>query len=260
VFKGIWAEFATRDIAHVLFDPATGLFSQGPAIKYYDNGYSKVGSYWSKPLTRCPLPYPALAMNSGHCGNWAEFLDNILAYQGIKSSYVSLGADPGFYPGPSPDPHDKAQNYAYMLVGPSLWSFTSKNADGPYAYADPVTVQGTTMTIQPGHVQYHPSSTAIAQGQVTTPPNLFITGDHAIVRTPWGLVDPSYGLPQSLTPYQSMSDYEKVAIAGFAVFYYKMDGHWIPMQLKSAPDTVTFCAHHTCEFRAVPYAQSGAPG
>lgn len=261
VFRAIWQEFATRDIAHPILDRVTGEVTDGPDIKYYDNGYTTIGDWWTKLLSRCPAPYAALSMNSGHCGNWAQFLANILAYQGIHASYVDLGDDPDFYPGPEPFRRLPAQAYAYMLIGPSLWSFNAKNESGPYAYSDPVSVSGTTMTVTPTHVKYNPSRAPIAQGLVTTPPELFNTGDHAIVRTPWGLVDPSYGMPQGTTPYKTMTAYEKASIAGFAVFYYETSRHdFTPVQLPHTPaDIVKFCAVNKCEFRAVPNADSGAP-
>jgi len=42
-----------------------------------------------------------------------------------------------------------------------------------------------------------------------------------------------------------------VAIAGFAVIFYKKDRQWLPLRLwEKVPK---FCADHECEFRAIPF-------
>lgn len=262
VFRAIWQKFATRDIAHPILDPVTGMITSGPDIAYYENGYRTIGDWFRKFRTACPPDATALAKNSGHCGNWAEYLANILAYQGISASVVNLDDGEDFYLGPDPARHDPARDYAYMLIEPSLWSFTAKNAAGSYDYSDPISIGAGTMSVTGSHVQYEPTDIPIAQGLVTTPPELFYTGDHAIVHTPWGYVDPSYGTPQGNVPYQSIAAYEKDSIAGFAVIYHKTrDGSYVPIPAReSKPADVIFnCAPRKCEFRAVPYDQSGAP-
>lgn len=94
-----------------------------------------------------------------------------------------------------------------------------------------------------------------------TPPQMFGTGDHEIVHplgdvTGW--VDPSYGMPQSDTPYPNMeSGWEPASVAGFAVVFCKENGKFEPLPIGS--DVLTKCATHVCQFRAVPYSQSGAP-
>jgi hypothetical protein len=79
---------------------------------------------------------------------------------------------------------------------------------------------------------------------------MFATGDHVLVSTPWGYVDPSYGLPENITAYTTVAQYERIAIAGFAVVYYRNGKELIPL-----PRTeLARCEKVQCVFRAVPYS------
>lgn len=260
VFRAILAKFATRDIAHPILDPETGQVKDGPDLLYYTNGYTTIGDWWNHPFGYCPGFDLFLATNSGHCGNWAEYLAAVLAYQGIPARYVGLGNESGFYPGPAPGSSATcakepavADCYAWMLIGPPLWSFTTKNSAGPYPYEDILSVTDGKVTVSGKAFTYTPSSAAIAQGGVRTPPEMFYTGDHAIVDTQWGYADPSYGQPQDASPYLSITPYEKSAIAGFAVIYAKVNGSYVPL----LPGHIGTCAATPCEFRAVPYNPPG---
>jgi hypothetical protein len=259
-FDGIWDKFASLDIDHPILDPDTGNVTYGPALKYYDDGYDTIADWWNEPLGSCPLLYTFLATDSGHCGNWAQFLAGVLGWQGVQATYVSLRrygvSVPGFYPGPEPAPGDAADDYAYMLIDPPLWSFATKNAAGPYPYADTLTVKGGTVSVGSQSFTYNPGP-PISQGDVSTPPEMFATGDHAIVLADEGYVDPSYGNPPDDTPYSSLAAYETAAIAGFAVIYAQIAGIWIPLPLGA--DMQEVCTVLKCQFRAVPYDQSGAP-
>jgi hypothetical protein len=255
VFNAIWTKFATRDIAHPILDPATGMTSNGPDLDYYTNGYTTIPDWWLKPFGLCPS-FPAfLADDSGHCGNWAEMLAYVLAYQGISSKVVDVG-ESGFYLGPKPDVFFPAEGFAYMLIDPKLWSFSSPTATGAYPYEDPITVSGGTINITGSEIVYQPSSTPIAQGEISTPPEMFATGDHAIVEVPqWGYVDPSYGNPSGTTPYSSLvGDYEPTAVAGFAAIFYRVANMWVPMPVTDATGIISTCSKTQCEFRATPYS------
>lgn len=262
VFDGIWEKFASLYIEHPILDPDTGAVTYGPEFKYYDDGYDTIADWWNLPSPgACPLFYTFLATDSGHCGNWAQFLAGVLGWQGIPATYASLKRYgipvPGFYPGPDPAPGDAAEDYAYMLIDPSLWRFSVRNAAGPYPYADTLTVHDGEVSVGSQAFTYNPGP-PIAQGDVSTPPEMFVTGDHAIVLTDGGYVDPSYGLPSGDTPYPDLEGaYEPAAIAGFAVIYERIAGTWIPMPLTD--DLTVNCTVLQCEFRAVPYDQSGAP-
>lgn len=262
VFNAIWTAFTTRNIAHPILNPATGMTTRGPDFTYYSDGYSSIGSWWNIPLTTCPSFEGFLAASSGHCGNWAEMLTYVLAYQGISSTYVGLQVARGsileFYPGFNPGPKPNLY-FSYMLVGPGLWHFSSPTASDPYPYEDPITVKDDMMAVGGTEVSYQASGTPIAQGQIKTPPELFIDGDHAIVQTPWGWVDPSYGNPASTNPYPSLTGtggYEQTAIAGFATIYYDDFGRWVPAQWMIGQQLIDFCTTHQCEFRATPYTPS----
>jgi hypothetical protein len=255
VFKAIWSEFQTLHIAHPALDPGTGLTGSGPDFKYYDNGYTSISSWWDVPGTaQCRTFGAFLALGSGHCGTWANFLAYVLAYQGISAKTTVLldhiaPYGSGFYPGPRPTPSKAASSYAFMLVGAhNLWSFGRPNEPGSYRYADPLTVSGGVVTVGTGAVTYIPSSTPIAQGGISTPPEMFTTGDHEIVDTPWGYVDPSYGIPA--TPVATIGAYEPSAIAGFAVVFEQKGDRWKPVELGNVRNA---CAQHACQFRATKY-------
>src|ERR1035438_3841902 len=261
VFKAIWAKFAARNIDHPILNPVTGQITDGPEFRYYDNGYTTIADCWNKPIGSCPPLEVALAQNTCHCGDWAIFLASTLAYQGIQASYVDLGDAPGFYPGPSVAGHNP-NPFTYMLIGPPLWSFQKVvgGAVGMYSDKDLLRIaDGRVFDWAPffREVAYHPSLVAIAQGGVSTPPEMFYTGDHAIVYTPWGYVDPSYGVPSDGTTYATIAAYEQASIAGFAVIFYEKDSTWYPLPLDA--NIVTWCATYTCEFKGLPYSQSGAP-
>lgn len=260
VFHAILEKFATRDIAHPVLDPETGQVKDGSDFLYYTNGYTTIGDWWNHSAGSCPGFNLFLATNSGHCGNWAEYLAAVLAYQGIPARYIRLGKEPGFYPGPDPGsgttcPTEPAavDCYAWMLIGPSLWSFTTKNSAGPYPYEDTLSVANGKVTVSGNAFTYTPSGAAIAQGQVRTPPEMFATGDHAIVDTDWGYADPSYGQPQDASPYSAIAPYESSAIAGFAVIYAEVKGSFVPL----LPGDINMCVGTPCEFRAVPYKHPG---
>lgn len=147
-----------------------------------------------------------------------------------------------------------------MLIDPRLWEFHPRNARAPYPYHDTLLVgHAGKVTVLIQAAKYTPSSHPIAQGPVTTPPPMFATGDHDIVGTPWGFVDPNYGTPQDTTPYPTVQAYEKAAIAGFAVVYRDDNGKLTPLPLGTFSEVPNACRNHDCYFATVPYDQSGAP-
>ncbi len=271
VFNAIWKTFASRKIAHPILNPVTGEVTYGPTFKYYHDGYPQIADWFNKPIGGCPKFTTFLADDSGHCGNFAEFFAGVLAFQGIPADAIALGdpADgfyPGFYPGPDPAKGHDAGPYAYMLVGPGLWKFgKKKNAPTNYPYRDNLTVgPHNQLTISGAGVSYK-SAKPIAQGPVTDPPMMFYTGDHEIVKVTLSgsdvaeFVDPSYGNPRGTPNLITMPDYEKTAIAGFAVIYKKVGKLLFPLQYTGNPaDVAAECRHKpgqhiACYFQAVPY-------
>jgi hypothetical protein len=271
VFNAIWKTFATRQIAHPQLDTVTGGVTYGPTFQYYDDAYGQIADWFNAPIGGCPTFTKFLADNSGHCGNFAEFLAGVLAFQGISAEAIGLGDPvdgfyPGFYPGPDPAKNLGPANYTYMLVGPGLWKFgKKKNAPTNYPYRDNLTVGPHNRIIISGSGVSYSSTKPIAQGPVTDPPMLFATGDHAIVKVSLTgsdvpeFVDPSYGNPQGTPDYITMPDYEKTAIAGFAVIYKKVGSQLFPLKDTGNPfDVATACKHKpgqhiACYFQAVPY-------
>lgn len=268
VINAIWNKFASLDIAQPVLDPATGTISPGRTLTYYHDGYTTIGEYWNggNGTGQCfasALSALPTVSGSGTCGAWAQFLAGVLEYQGIQTGLVNLGSllenllvpGPGFYPGPAP-----AEGYAYMLVGPQLWHFANATAAGNYPFEDPLTVSSAGIEVYGSEISYSPSALPIAQG-VSTPPPMFRTGDHEIDYVDsWGFVDPSYGDPQNDTPFVSIRAYEPTAIAGFAVVYIYRGDTWDPLPNNLSADGLKLlCSQHQCQFRAVPYNQSGAP-
>jgi hypothetical protein len=200
------------------------------------------------------------------CGAWALLLAGVLEYQGIPAepdplcaNYGIITSCQGFGTGPSPGLFYPATGYSYMLIDPKLWHFSAATGTGAFPFTDSLKVSSAGINVQGTEVTYTPSTVPIAQGGITTPPDMFRTGDHEIDYIPgWGYADPSYGNPPGSTPYSSIRSYEPTAIAGFAVVYANEDGRWVPL-----PNTISTsrlestCTRYQCQFRAVPYAPAG---
>ncbi len=268
VFDAIWKKFTSRDIAHPVLDPVTGQVSDGPTFKYYNDNYPTIADAFNHRIGDCPKFTWFLAHDVGHCGNFAAFLAGVLAFQGIASNAFGLGKAGAFNAGPDPEPGKKAFPYAYMLVGPRLWSFGRKNASGRYPYRDKIDVKHGQLTITGSAVSYK-SGKPIAQGPVSDPPMLFDDGDHAVVNVLFtnasgaNVVDPSYGNPKDPAPYPDLPAYEKSAIAGFAVIdrVVTKNGKITDSLLANGASLAKACEPATlpgeriaCYFQAVPYA------
>lgn len=267
VFDAIWKKFASLDIAHPILNPMTGQVTDGPSFKYYNNRYKKIADAFHSN-GGCPSFTWFLTHDAGHCGSFAAFLTGVLAFQGIGSNAIKLGnLRAVFNAGPDPEPGLGPYAYAYMLIGPGLWSFSHKNAPGRYPYRDTIKVDRSQITITGSAVTYH-SAKPIAQGPVTDPPMLFTDGDHAIVNvlfkgmTVAQVVDPSYGNPKDPAPYTSLAAYEKSALAGFAVIYRAVtkNGKTTTAPIQNVDSVAAQCKpatkrgeHITCYFQATPY-------
>ncbi len=260
VFKAIWRKFASLAIAHPKLNTASGTVTDGPAFKYYSDDYHDIGDVFGNSGQGCPTFLGFLKENSGHCGNFAQLLAGVLAFQGISAKIINLDdtkENEGFYLGPKPDKNNGPEHYAYMLVGRGLWSFGDKNASEPYPYGDKFIIGAHDKVTVSGDALKYKSTQPIAQGPVTDPPMMFGTGDHAIVRVTLragggGLFDPSYGNPQTGKGYATMTDYEKSAIAGFAVIFRKEPSGPDPLSRNDALD-VDCGGSNVCFFQAVPY-------
>jgi DNA-binding beta-propeller fold protein YncE len=268
VIGAIWNAFATLNVDQSVLDPQTGQVSNGPALTYWENGDNTIGDWWNTAPT-CPESVLRLmGRPTNTCGNWANFLAAVMEYQGIPvephplcSSFGLFASCPGFDTGPRPGIFYPATGYSYMLIDPKLWHFGTATGTGGFPFVDSLTVSSAGVNVQGTEVTYTPSTVPIAQGGITTPPDMFRTGDHEIDYIPgWGYADPSYGNPaDGTTPYSSIGAYEPTAIAGFAVVYAHEDGSWVAL-----PNTIgssrleTTCARYQCQFRAVRYPAPGA--
>jgi hypothetical protein len=259
VFNAIWRKFTTLTVKHQILDPATGDVSDGKAITYYNNGFTTLSDGFNGDRRGCTDLLAMLHADSGHCGAWAMFFAMVMAYQGIEARAAGLESETGangFQPGPAPGGGCSAMVCAYMLVDPRLWHFKSATASGNYRFRDKLTVtSGGAVSISGSEVTYS-STSAIAQGPVSTPPMWFVDGDHAIdeVSLPGGTkwVDPSYGDPAPpLSPFANVKAYEPHALAGFAVIYKKAGTKLEPLPATYDPsDIATACQHATCYFQA----------
>jgi hypothetical protein len=222
VYDAIWQKFTSLTIKHAILNPATGAVSNGPAIKYYGNGFTTLSTGFTRDRVGCTTLSDMLHSDSGHCGSWAAFFAVVMAFQGIQAREVGLGDAPGFLPGPDPG-GCSPQVCAYMLVGKGLWHFQNATGTGNYPFRDKLTVTRSGGIQITGTEITYSSTSNIGQGPVSTPPMWFTDGNHVIdqVTLPGaqGWVDPSYGLPRSATPFLTITDYEPEALAGFAVVY-----------------------------------------
>ncbi|HEY2577121.1 MAG TPA: hypothetical protein VGI74_12525, partial [Streptosporangiaceae bacterium] len=259
VFNAIWQKFTTLTIKHPILDPSTGLVSDGNAMTYYNNGFTTLSDGFDGDRSGCRDLLGMLQTDSGHCGAWAMFFAMVMAFQGITAQEVGLGdatGPNGFQPGPAPAGGCTAAHCAYMLVGPNLWHFKGATAGGTYPYRDKLTVTSTGAISITGSQITYSSTSAIAQGPVSTPPMWFTDGDHAIdeVTLPGGMkwVDPSYGDPMPpLTPFANVKTYEPHALAGFAVVYKVTGGTLKPLPATYSKSAIAAaCTGATCYLQA----------
>ncbi|MGH3156626.1 MAG: hypothetical protein ACRDNF_08650 [Streptosporangiaceae bacterium] len=259
VFNAIWQKFTTLTIPHAILHPASGLVSDGNALTYYNNGFTTLSDGFDGNRSGCVDVVGMLLTGSGHCGAWAKFFAMVMAFQGITAQATGLGTvhgTGGFAPGPAPGGGCSAIQCAYMLVGPNLWNFQNATGGGHYPFRDRLTVTSTGAIDITGSEVTYSSTSAIAQGQVSTPPMWFTDGDHAIdeVSLPAGQVwvDPSYGDPMPpLSPFGTVSAYEPNALAGFAVVYKKVGTTLEPLPATYSKSTIASdCANATCYFQA----------
>ena len=232
-------------------DPENGSVTYGKTLTYYRNGFVAISDGFNKNRGPCAGLTALLQADSGHCGAWADFLTMVLAFQGITAKAIGLGHTGNFYAGPVPAAGDNPYDYAYMLVGASLWKFKNGTVHNRYVNADPLRVTSSGQFDISGSAVTYSSTKPIAQGLVSTPPMWFIDGDHAIVEAslPGGAryVDPSYGNPKGTGYYKDLRSYEDTAIAGFAVVYAKVGTRLEPLTYAD----LGACVNHACYFQAV---------
>ena len=259
VFNAIWQKFTTLTINHAILDPATGFVTDGNPITYYNDGFTTLSDGFDGNRHGCTDLLGMLHKDSGHCGSWAMFFAMVMAFQGITAQDVGLSdatGPSGFQPGPATGGGCTAAACAYMLVGPSLWHFKGATGGGTYSFRDKLTVTPAGAIDITGSEVTYSSTSAIAQGPVSTPPMWFTDGDHAIdeVTLPGGTkwVDPSYGDPMPpVTPFATVKAYEPHALAGFAVIYKKNGSKLDALPATYDESTIAAdCAGATCYFQA----------
>jgi hypothetical protein len=226
VADAIWKRFTSRQVPEMTLDPATGdVTPSGNTFTYYGDRYHSEADYFNQPSS-CPTLLAFLEEpDDGHCGDWAWFMEQVLAHQGVPSSDVLVGAEPGFDPGPPPF-GQSAFGHNYMLIAPWLFGSPTLPAtldDGlsnPFTFANRITSSGGQLATSATAFRFNPGGQTIAQGNVSFPLGMFQVGDHRLVYVPaaGAYFDPSYGNPQS-GGYASIHDWENAAVDGFAVLY-----------------------------------------
>jgi hypothetical protein len=180
-FTALFAKFTGLSVHREALNPVAGTVSPegGAGLGYYRAGWTwkgqVTGSYDRYPGASCGTDAATdlLADGNDHCGQWADFLGETAAVDGITSVPFGLG-----FKGSPYDNRNKA-----MLVG--KWTFSKSMT---YRY-----------TLHPHGTDYHqvtaPPQFGGAAGQGPNPrsPGYFALGDHALVAFDGDVWDPSYG-------------------------------------------------------------------
>jgi hypothetical protein len=281
-FSAVIRALHSREVYQPSLDTATGKVSgTGPLIAYYHNGWTLSCEWDGEAPHVCDRSYPngtcralpfVLVTSSLHCGEWAYYAVIMLAFQGVTAEPVGLNGPSGFYPGFYPGPGADKDHDGYMLVKP--WAFGpaftgtcaghSFSLPAPYRYVDAITFNSDAVgTIEPcvsgGQLGFMFSPGGpIAQGEVTTPPGMFMTGDHAIAYADHQFIDPSYGTG----PFTTLKAWEKDSIDGFAVLGKLIPGsggEHLKFIKAGYASTAPDCRNTTCYFIAESRPKAGWP-
>jgi hypothetical protein len=228
VAKAIWQRFTSRGIPQMTLDPATGSVTPtGKTFTYYGDRYHSEADYFNQPSS-CPTLVGFLENpDDGHCGDWAWLMEQALAYQGVPSSDVLVGDEPGFQPGPAPLGQSPFA-HSYMLIAPWLFrggatvpATLDDGLSNPFVFGNRITSNGGRLATSGHAFRFNPGSQTIAQGKVSFPLGMFQVGDHHLVyvSATGTFFDPSYGNPQGGNGYSSVHDWENASVDGFAVLY-----------------------------------------
>jgi hypothetical protein len=153
-----------------------------------------------------------LSTTVGKCGAWANFFADALGVQGLESTFI----DEVFFLDDPEVGSWRALGFpadaTFMLVGRQAWQFFGPNSTTPdYPYQS--TARANPFAYQQVGFDYVPDGSPLGQGN-TSPPGLFTTGDHALVKYGNQMFDPSYGHG----PFDSIAQWAAQSLAGYATF------------------------------------------
>ncbi|HLY48182.1 MAG TPA: hypothetical protein VKR21_03215 [Solirubrobacteraceae bacterium] len=232
IFAKIWAQFQNRSLHPTVLDPTSGDVTPdlGPTLHYYVSGdWTLLNALAGEGIGTISCPVSGGATNIltlspsgyvGRCRDWALFMVDALASEGISGEYKTVGdfgsafasVVPEYSPtsvGTTPD--------IWMLIKP--WSFSGHH--GTFLgysrrdrYRDGALV-GPVDATYPA-----PGAPGVGQGSVRYPPGWFIWGDHALVIHDGRIYDPSYGLPATGEEgYPTIAAWSDDALAGYGFIF-----------------------------------------
>ncbi len=235
VFDSIWTNMFSAQGATALhihpqhLDTATGVVTPDTQTLQYWTPWTLASDYIAlDSLQTCThQDTPGLLENLiSRCGDWAAFLANTMAVQGITTVHpeaVNSPAVPGTFPAfPRPTPPRGASIVgAFMLVKNWTWGKpTGTDPNFPYITTDTVRTSMFGQSIpNTGTLGSNPEfndAPGVPGQNDPNPPGWFVYEDHAIDVYNNMVYDPSYGLG----PFPSIGDWAKNALAGFAYVTY----------------------------------------
>jgi hypothetical protein len=237
VFNSIWTNVfsaqgpAALHIHPQQLDPASGTVTPDTETLQYWTPWTLANDYVAldSQQTCSHLSTPKLLEYLiSRCGDWAEFMANTLAVQGITTVHPDDVLSPDV-PGTFPEFPDAAPSSAttfggfLMLIKNWVWPgpATGKDPNFPYLITDTVRLTGIFGDPVPdtGSLGSNPEfndAPGVSGQNDPNPPGWFEYGDHAIDVYNNMVYDPSYGLG----PFPTIGDWAKSALAGFAYITY----------------------------------------
>jgi hypothetical protein len=235
VFNSIWMNVFSAQGAAALhihpqhLDPASGTVTPDAETLQYWTPWTLSSDYVAldRQQTCSHLSTPELLRKLiSRCGDWAEFMANTMAVQGITTVHPDdvLSPDvPGTFPKfPDASPPRGAEFLGeFMLIKNWTWPGPATGADPnfPYLTTDTVRLAFRQPVPDTGNLGNNPEfndAPGVPGQNDPNPPGWFVYGDHEIDVYNNMVYDPSYGLG----PFPSIGDWANSALAGFAYVTY----------------------------------------
>jgi hypothetical protein len=232
VFNSIWTGLFSAQGPSALhihpqhLDPASGTVTADSQTLQYWTPWTLASDYLAldSQQTCSHLTTPGLLEYLvSRCGDWANFLANIMAVQGITTVHPDSVLSPEVpgtfpkFPNASP-PRGTTFGDEFMLIKNWIWPGAATGGDRnfPYLTTDTVRLSALGQPIpDTGILGSNPEfndAPGVPGQNDPNPPGWFTYGDHAIDVYNNMVYDPSYGLG----PFPSIGAWATSALAGFA--------------------------------------------
>ena len=210
-FDAIYAKFEMQRISRSILNPQTGnvTATETAALQYYPANWTfkgqVTGGYALNRVCRGSDPGASLLQAGvNNCSEWAGFLTEVAAIDGIKSRAFLLATN------------GAALGNQAMLIGPQAWNGGGLQVGQVDSYVwNPATGANGAYTQTKSQFTY---TGAGGQGPNLKSPGWFLAGDHVLVSYNQKVYDPSYGAPAvgQDTTCAAVGCWAKAHLAGLA--------------------------------------------